>query len=308
MKILTFQRASYLAVALILTSVVVLVRPWKSSAIQTSGAAEFRLRLQDGLGSEIRFARPNASAEDVRAAVYSLGSFIYNRSGVEMSASLRDRLTIMESDVLNGSSRRVSVGELEGALTDTVLERLATLSDLEIESAAKSSLRTIPDLVHPNKADNVLLRANGSGGASLDSFISQAKAFRDRSKTPDESLRRIVSSAISHEVDARLRAFSAAIPAQWGDVWDSGIMPSQCFLIAYSVASDDLLCDSQLNLQKSMDTLNQRHIQKYGVGYSPAGRSAYGTKGYIYSSPLETIFNDLTVSRMLDRIRERGVR
>ena len=56
-----------------------------------------------------------------------------------MSDDFKKRLAKAERDVLNGKSRYISVSELTDNMTSAVVDRLATLTDKEIDAASEDS-------------------------------------------------------------------------------------------------------------------------------------------------------------------------
>ncbi len=241
-------------------------------------------RLRRGVGGEVRFASAASKPEQIDEAVGSANEFIYWRSGLRMSDETKKRLTKAESNVLKGKIKHITLGELTDNLTTAVVDRLATLTDEEIELAAESS---------SDEHGEIRSRADGKWGVlTKRQLIQQAKSGREWSRQGDSALRGALRRMIEEEVNNRAAVLSAAIPEQFGRAVKQGVTPTQALLIAYSVAADDPLTDSrsdieQIIVQKRMDarvTREQRKAQK-----NVSGRP-YGPRGLVHPSAPQLFF------------------
>src|SRR5215475_5859858 len=93
-------------------------------------------KIKAGLGTEVRFASSTDSPEQVRASIDSVASIIEARSGLKLSKEITARLASMEQDALSGSKNRIKLGHLANTLTEIGMDRLANLSDSEIDQAS----------------------------------------------------------------------------------------------------------------------------------------------------------------------------
>lgn len=293
---------------------------WRSSALQADKEAEgkrrFHERIRDGVGREVQFASPGDSPGVVRASVNSVDNFIFKRSGVKLSGPTKNRIAEMEQLTLNGQARRLTISELNDILTATAFERLGTLTDEEILHA-DDTLRgfNAPDLPGRLARRDILLPGRAVP-ISKDKFVDQLKAMRGQTGPPlADVLKGAAHKAIEDTVQKRIRALSEAVPEEFGGAWDvagnrdgsTGVTPLQALLIAYSASTTDLLCDSEANLNKYMKGIQEGRTAHLGENYpSPQGHHAFGVNGYIVSSPLDLIFDERTVNRMLDHIQERS--
>jgi hypothetical protein len=81
----------------------------------------------------------------------------------------------------------------------------------------------------------------------------------------------------------------------------------QALLVTYSIATDDPLTYNQAGLQQKMQNLKQGISQTTGQTYSNVGNhKAYGENGYLYSSPASLALNDVTITRFLNLVTEKG--
>jgi epoxyqueuosine reductase QueG len=135
------RRRPLIAIATVLAFLVSAgVAVWYSSRLPAKASAEDKQHLQNqlrkGIGSEVRFA---ARPEQADEAVASAADFIHWRSGLKLTDAFKKRLAKAETDVLNGKSPYITVNELTDDMTAAVVDRLATLTDEEIEAAAEAS-------------------------------------------------------------------------------------------------------------------------------------------------------------------------
>ncbi len=298
------QRKRLMALALVATCAVVGgVAFWRASRLPAEASTaevtsknkqNLPERLQKGVGSEVRFASAAATSKQIAEAVSSTADFIYWRSGLRMSDATKQKMVEAESDVLQGRVKHLTIEELTDNMTATVVERLATLTDVEIGQAAE---------VSSDEQGQVLSRSNGKWGVLTQrELVQQAKAGRDWSKRGDVVLRAGLRSMIEEEVNDRVSTLGAALPEQFGQARTQGFTPMQALLIAYSVATDDPLTDSrsditQLLLQQRMDagqTREQRRAQKEVTG------RPYGPHGLLHPSAPYLFFNAAGIDRLLN--------
>jgi hypothetical protein len=272
---------------------------------------KFKAAVRDGIGSEVQFTKPGDDAKNVRASVESATQFMRKRSGVDLRGQTKTRLADMESSASAGMSRRITPDELSEIIATTTLERLSTASDEEINRAAETlkgfDAPDLPDSFRRGRA-NVRLRANRWGvDPTPEQFVSQVEAIRDADPTIKSAiLKPMATRAASSEIQRRAKYLSESVPEQFGSA-TTGLTPLQAILIAYSTLSDDPLTDSNSNLRKRMEYIQGIVTKQTGQPYpSPAGHLAYGPNGYIYSTPLDIIFDEQTVNLLLDHIAERS--
>lgn len=271
---------------------------WQTSKLPAEASSEdkrqLKERLHKGVGSEVRFASAASNDSQIDEAVGSTDEFIYWRSGLRMSDDTKKRLAKAESNVLKGKSERITLGELTDNLTTAVVERLATLTDEEIQQAADAS---------SDEHGAIRSRADGKWGVlSKQELVRQAKSGREWSNRGDSALRAALRPMIEEEVNGRAVALRAALPDQFGQAVEQGVTPAQALLIAYSVAADDPLTDSrsdisQMIVQKRMDARMTREQKKAQKDVS--GRP-YGRRGLLHPSGAH-IFFKAGVDKLLNR-------
>lgn len=272
---------------------------WHASKLPVEASSskekqQLQERLRRGVGSEVRFASAAAHPRQIDEAVRSTDEFIFWRSGLRMSDETKKRLAKAESDVLKGKVQPITLGELTDSLTTAVVDRLATMTDEEIEHAAE---------VSSDVNGEIRSRADGRWGVlTKKELIEQAKSGREWSQRGDSALRAGLHMMIEEEVGDRAVKLGAALPEQFGQAGARGVTPTQALLIAYSVAADDPLADSrgdieQTIVQKRIDarmTREQKKAQK-----NQSGRP-YGARGTIHPSAPQFFLKD-GVDKLLNR-------
>ncbi|MCA1636284.1 MAG: hypothetical protein LC802_21980, partial [Acidobacteria bacterium] len=238
----------------------------------------------------------------------------------KISGETKTRLAAMEALVLSGAQRRLTVGELSAVLSETAVERLSQLTDQEV-AHIDSNLRgfdapDLPDGYRRGREKYIRPRADMLRAVTSERFVAQIKTLRHLSANivTREVVKYQARTFVEKDVKETASRLSEVVPEKFGGIWDvaneregdAGITPLQAFLIAYSVASEDYLCDSESALQSGMKYKHQVLTQMDGHYPSPEGRFAYGTNGYVMSTPLDLVFEEQTVSRMLDLIEERS--
>lgn len=293
------QRRHSLAIALAVAFVLVGgAAVWRASQLPAQASSEdkqeLHKRLRKGVGSEVRFASAAANPQQIDEAVRSTDEFIYWRSGLRMSDETKKRLAKAESDVLKGKAKHITLDELTDNLTAAVGDRLATLTDEEIQQAADASA---------DEYDEIRSRADGRWGVlTKKELIEQAKSGRDWSQRGDSALRAGLRTMIEEEVNDRAVKLGAALPEQFGQAGAQGVTPTQALLIAYSVAADDPLADSrsdieQMSVQKRIEARQTREQKKAQKNVS--GRP-YGPHGWAHPSAPHLFFK-AGVEKLLSR-------
>jgi hypothetical protein len=285
---------------------------WRTAAIRRSQARDsqnkYNARLREGVGSEVIIADAGDET-NCRASADSLSNFTYKRSGAKLTGKTKTRLARMEASTLAGSSRRISLDDLADILARTALERISKLTDSDIDHAA-DILRgfdapDLPDSFRRGR-NTIKLRASKASSLKPDQFVAQAKSIRGADDASKSVFQGAAKTVIADELQKRSHSLNAAIPERFGP--SMGLTPIQAVLLTYSIAADDPLTDSDANLQKHMvevrDGLTRITSQTYA---SPEGHLAFGNNGYLFSTPLDLLFDDETVNLLLDHIAERSV-
>lgn len=294
---------------------------WRSAAIQKDNPAEmkrqFHARIRDGVGREVKFASPGDPAGAIHASVNSVDNFIFKRSGIKLNGPTKNRIAEMERRALTGTTKRVSAADLGDILAATLLERVSSLTDDEILHA-DDCLRGFkaPDLPQRYRGRSAIHYPGYLIPISTEKFVTQVKAMRDQANSPlGEVYRGAVRNVVDDHSQKTLSMLSEAVPEQFGGGWDAntnspgtvGFTPLQAVLIAYSLAGGDYLSDSEANLNKYLLGIQIGLTRISGEPYPrPEGHFAYGVNGYLDSTPLDLVFDERTVNRLLDRIEERS--
>ena len=317
-KSLTRALSKVAVMALFVCAVIAGTNLWNSSATDKgagNGRRQYVARLRDGVG-ELRLPPADSSPGQIRASVNHLAHYIGKRSGLRLSGAAKDRLAAMEERTLAGGARRVSAGELDLILTQVIVERVASLTDQEIDQAVES-LRGFnsPDLPAAyRRRPNISFRASWGGPKATAEVVEQAKSFREQARRGDATFTLLLRGFVSKEIETRARLLNEAAPAQFpqgsaGSPSSTQLTPAQALLVAYSVVSDDYLLDTEANHEKNLRLTHDARAKLAG-GYYPGheGRFAYGDNGYLHASPVGLFLDESSVARLLQLVEERGAR
>lgn len=304
---------------------------WRSSAVKTDDKnvkkARFLARVREGVGREVKVSTLGDSSAQVRVAADSVVNFIEKRSGVKLSGSTKDRLAALEERTLNGAARRLLTGELSQIITTILLDNLLELSDGEI-SVIVETLRGFNAPGMPKKPSRNFKLPGGIAffmaepeDAHVQKIEAQLKSVRNQLGTPGgEVFRGMAGGVIRDRVARHAKYLSEGVPEAFGNMWDvandrerdvadGGITPLQAMLVAYSLVSDDYLADNDASLERRMKSLQKGLTESADAPYpDPAGHRPFGVNGYLFSSPLDLMFDEQTINRLLDRVEERGRR
>lgn len=303
------RRRRYFAPVLLLICVAAMVSIGWSSRAFKEGQEEkdfltrseikraLHAQIRDGLGKEVKFADKLSTGEEVRESVESVASFIRQRSGLEVSEKIKEKLAGLETQHLVGNSSAISSANLIDALTATAVERLSNMSDAEVDQAAA---------VLSQSDGEIILRGNGRGHTTSSEFVKQAKIMRDMSRQGDSVLRDAIHKELESAVTERVKTYSRALPKQFGEAETNGVTPLQAMLITYSVVSDDPLAGSKDTLKNKVEKTS-RTLKNLGLvqpDFKPA--KAYGKNGTIFAAPIDLVLDETTMTKLLDRVEERS--
>ncbi len=315
------------AILIVLSLAATSLLPGRTVAFQSDTYKEkYDALLRKGIGSEVCLPGANATSDQVNQAVNSVAAFIRRRSGLELSNEARNRLARLEVLALTDPRKRTTVDKFSKDLAKTLMKRIGSLTDAEIVQATEElrgfNASDLPDAARSARR-YVKLRADRLDALTPESFIAQVRAWRgsnhdnddddqgveeeegrDRDDE-DDSITGRARKALELEVRSRLTDLSLAVPSQWGATLSAGLTPLQAILIAYSIVSDDPMWHSEVQLNGLLRSLENARKRTYGYYPSAAGHFAYGTNGYIFSTPLRIVLDDRTTERLLDRMEGR---
>ncbi len=249
-------------------------------------------RLQRGVGSEVRFASAAATKKEIDESIASTTDFIYRRSGLQLSADVKQRLAKSESKVLKGETQRITIAELTDNLTSSAVDRLTKLTDEEIQQGIEMS---------SDENGEFRPRADKWSSLTKDELIQQARSLRGMSRSDASAFQSALHPIIEREVNDRVNMLSTVLPERFGESRTQGITPSQALLISYSVAADDPLTDSrgeieQLIAEKRVErrlTREQRKTRK------DESSRPYGPYGQVHPSAAHLFFSKDGVNKLL---------
>jgi hypothetical protein len=260
--------------------------------------------LQAGVGTEVIFASNKPAVDQARDRVVSIDNFIAKRSGLSMDDETKSRLAKLEARTLDGSRQPVSIGRYLDALSETLVARMAGLTDEEIDYA----------LAVLKRNSGIRLRADGRVRMTEPQFYEQARELRAMSANDTTTTVALVRTALKDEVTKRISELQDGVPNQFGGATVSGLSPAQAVLVAYSVFADDDLSFPSRGLNQFAARMEfQRRISQTGgvqqkAKVAPPGGTvkAYGPNGRLFAAPLDLAFDKGTLNGLLDRLTKGG--
>lgn len=283
----------------------------------SNGNAQFHQEMRNAL-VEVNLPSSN-NLTTINAVPDNLATFIFNRSGIQMSQTNKDLLRQTEQQAWN-QSKRITKSELSEVLTNVAFERLPNITDNNVDSMADTlhgfDAPSLPLSLKPNK-DSVMLRWSGEGRMPTDSFKNQIKNTRNnliacqtRCSSSVEWQNNIARTAFNNRVS--LEIFNILDSLEKADSNFSGgntndLTPSEAVLVAYSVISGDILVGNQSDLQNKMNAVQRTRSQLLSQPYpSPQGHYAFGENGYLFSSPVNFLFDDSSMNRIITLIKDKS--
>lgn len=256
--------------------------------------------LQLGVGSGVTLA---TNFSGVAGSVNSLASFVSSRSGVTISSDVSSQLQDLETRTLNGQLRRLTLSQVSRAVSDSLHERLASVTDAQINDWAYNSFRNVTDARNLSSwSPQVCLRKTGECVKDQPTFIQKAKEYRDASTAEAVLYRSKAPDMIADRLQERFGELHADLSGWSG----SELSPVQAYVLAYSFVSDDDLVFGLSQQTDMMQKIENRMFTAHGLPRSAAGRRPFGEKGYLYSSPVGTFFDDEAVKKFLGRLEAYG--
>ena len=256
--------------------------------------------LQLGVGSSVNIA---TNVSGVAGSVDSLASFVSSRSSVTISSDISSRLQDLETRTLSGQLHRLTLAQVSSAVSDSLHERLASVTDAQINDWAYNSFRNVMDARNVSSwSPQVCLRKTGECVKDQATFSQKAKEYRDASTSEAVVYRSQAPGIISGRIQERFGELHSELSAWSG----SDLSPVQAYVLAYSFASDDDLVFSLSQQLDMMQKIENRMFTAHGLARSAAGRPPFGENGYLYSSPVGTFFDDQAVKKFLGRLEAFG--
>jgi hypothetical protein len=256
--------------------------------------------LQLGVGSSVTIA---TNSLNVGQSVNSVASFVSSRSGVNISAAISDRLQDLEARTLNGQLYRLTTAQVASALTESLHERLESVTDAQIEDMAYNSFRVSMDARNVSYwSPQVVLRKTGRNVKDAPTFIEKAKEYRDVSTMEALFYRSQAPGMIANYLLERFAELQTELPA-----WAANtVSPVQAYVLAYSIVADDDLAFTLSQHLGLMQKVEDRLFTAHGVPRSASGRLPFGDNGYLYASPVGIFFDDQTLNKFLNRLEALG--
>jgi len=300
MKAYLTNRRFIAATTIVICCVVLIgVGLWKTRSPGSVSASQgikelYKEKLRQGLGNSMKFMPATSPPEVIGISVDQAGKFIRSRSGLVMGDETRRKLIQMEKRTSkNNSNHDISAADLTDAITDTLLDRLAKLTDSDLDAMGR---------VLRNSHAGMLLRSTGKYMLTGEEFAAQSKALRDQARDKSSAARSPIRTFVEGEVRDRFSLLSEALPDQFGKASQEGVTPVQALLITYSVITDDYLEGTQDELNQLMKTLPGAPAK--GSRFNGREVYAFGVNGRLFSTPATQFFNGESMNGFLNRIEK----
>jgi hypothetical protein len=285
----------YSSVAVLLTGWLV-TRTFKGQAAYSPEQEQFAA----GIGT-VPIA---ASVSQVTQSVRSLSTFVSERSGIWITQSAQDKLAELEAKTLSGDLHRLSVSQVSQALSDTLHERLASVTNPQIEDMAANSFRVSPDArALSNWSPHVQIRSTGENVRDATTFITKAEQYRDASTVEAVGYRSLVPGLVQERMQVSLDRLHAMLPSQFSA---DSLSPVQAYVVAYGFVTDEPLSHSLSSLNNAMSAIAAYFQTTYGLPDSSPGRKPYGDKGYLYASPVGIFWDEAAVTNFIVKLEQGG--
>lgn len=300
-----YQVLLILSVTLMIALVTV-ISWWSPSAARKNVLSESEIR-------EKYIERIKDGTQDMRGSVIlpptRVSQVISQRSGYKLSNEVVKRMERMESQVSQGQIKLITVRQLNTALSQTILSRIATLTDKEIESVVESLQGfNTPDLPEENKRSRfyIRIRAHWLAFKATNDLVSQVKDIRSQAQSGQMDFKTVLDGFLDNEAVRRIVLFTEAMPDQfsksksYNTPLDFELRPSQAVLLAYSIISDDLFLDSIEQQKTLMKSVADEKAKRAGYFPDPSKYFAYGDNGFIHSSPTSTLLSRNSLNKFLN--------
>ncbi len=139
---------------------------------------------------------------------------------------------------------------------------------------------------------------------SATSFTNELTKLRDSGA--GKLTQNMIKLAVTKEIERKTNLIAEAEPTFFGGT-QSYLTPIQAVLVSYLVATDDEIAYNQSGLTNRMNLVHQALVQQNGSYPSPTGHKAYGTNGYLFSSPATTVVSEYNFGLLLNKIQQKGV-
>lgn len=287
----------------------------------TSGSThkeEFQQKVRNAL-AELNFS-PGNSQDNINASTNKLAKFIYYRSGIKLSKATKDSLSSKEQKAQT-ESKRITQTQLAEALTTVACEKLAVLSDSDIDAMA-DNLRgfNTPEVsaAYLNLRKTVKLRANGEGTMEPADFVKRLKNARAdeidyqnqagaTASVKSPLYRMALRNRLNTEIKERTDYLAASSPDFFSGSTNNDLTPTQALLLTYSIVTNDSLAGNQAELQSKMEEKQQIIVQHWKNPFpGPQNQRAYGVNGYMFSTPSDLLLDDAVMTRVLSLAGQEG--
>ncbi|HUF02855.1 MAG TPA: hypothetical protein VMM38_01625 [Aridibacter sp.] len=243
--------------------------------------------------------------QEMAVSADNLADFISYRSGVLISDWNLHKLVEAEGFAA-GSEKTVSKDKLAELMTAVAVKKLRELTDEQKQAAINATGGfDHPDLPQSFRRgrETVSLRASGKGQMTRDALSSQIEMIRGEN-AESKIVRSMIRNAIALEIESVCAVLIDADPDFFGGS-KCEMTPMQALLVAYAVATDDLLAGNRADVSSKMSAIQAAASEAAGSQYpSHVGHKPYGVNGYVFSAPANLLLEDSAVSELVTKLSQ----
>lgn len=271
----------------------------------TTMSETYKQQIRNAL-AEISFPSNN-NLNQISAASDDLSEFMNYRAGVQLSQSNKNSLNSLEQSFWS-DSKRIGVHGLAEVMTEIAVERIPQLTDTEINGITEAFKGfNAPGLPVGFVASRnyIHLRGRVVQSMSASSFTTELTNLRNGG-VESKIAQNMIKLAVTQEIERKTKLITEAEPTFFGNT-EANMTPLQAVLISYLIATDDEMAYNQTGLTNRMNLKHQSLAQRNGSYPSPSGHKAYGTNGYLFSSPSSMALNESNFNLLINKIQQKGV-
>lgn len=245
------------------------------------------------------------SQQQTAVGAENLAAFISYRSGVLISDWNLQQLAEAEG-LAAGSGKSISKDTLAEVMTGIALDKLRELSDEQKQSAIDSMGGfDHPDLPQSFRRgrESVSLRANGKGQMTREALSLQIDHISGEN-AESKIVGSMIRNAIALEIESVCAVLIDADPEFFSGT-KCEMTPMQALLVAYSVATDDMLAGNRADISSKMSAIQAAASEAAGSQYpSHVGQRPYGANGYVFSTPADLLLDESAVFQLVTKLSQ----
>ncbi|QQS41214.1 MAG: hypothetical protein IPM63_17925 [Acidobacteriota bacterium] len=298
------RKGLLLSVALLSSLVAAVIAIANAGPARTAASDNgFKQQVRNAI---VELALPSGgNQQQLAVGAENLAGFISYRSGVLISDWNLEQLSEAEG-FAHGTGKSVSKDKLAELMTAIAVDKLRNLTDEQKQSAvAAMGGFNHPDLPESFRRgrESVSLRASGKGRMTRDGLSSQIEILRGEN-AENKIVRSMIRNAIALEIESVCAVLIDADPEFFGGT-KCEMTPMQALLVAYAVATDDMLAGNRADIQAKMSAIQAAASEAAASPYpTHVGQKPYGVNGYVFSTPADLLLDNAAVQELVTKLSQ----